>query len=433
MDITRHEARTRLPWRGLVRFGPLAWRDEWVNVLVFQLLVATLLLRLLWLSQPQGSLVFDEVYYVNAARVILGWPVPEGAPYAGAQVGQDPNKEHLPLAKVMIAGSMRLLGDNAFGWRLPSVLFGTAAVGLLYLLVRRLTRRPWLALFAAFIFSFDNLVFVHGRIATLDIFMLSFLILGVYAYAAGRPVMAGGAFALSTMSKFNGMFGLAAIVVFEMLRVALRPECRARKWRHLSDLLLMAGSAIIVFLAVLWPIDRLLAGFDNPIDHAAHVYGYGINLRREGAPQGIESLPWQWLVNEVPIPYFKQELNIVVDGNVVSSRPAVWFVGAMNPFVIAMLPLALAYLLHVAFQRRDDFALLMLALLAATYLPPFATAALAHRISYIFYFLPVLPALCAAIAYLLVDLRLPRIMPLAYAAAVLLGFAAMFPFRTLFQ
>ena len=433
MDITQHEAGTHLPAKGLLRYVPAVWRDEWVGVLVFQLLLATLLLRLLWLSQPQGSLIFDEVYYVNAARVILGWEVPEGAPYFGAQVGQDPNKEHLPLAKLMIAGSMRLLGDNAFGWRLPSILFGTAGVGLLYLLVRRLTRRPWLALFAALIFSLDNLVFVHGRIATLDIFMMTFMLLGIYCYVAERPAMAGGAFALSTLCKINGVFGLVAIAVFEVLRFALRPECRPRRWRSLSDLLVMAGTSIIFFLIVLWPIDRLWTSFDNPIDHAANVYSFGINLRRDDVPQGIESLPWQWLVNEVPIPYFKQDINEVVDDNVVFSRPAIHFIGAMNPFVIAMLPLALAYLLHAAFQKREDFPLAMLALMAATYLPLLAMAAVAHRISYIFYFLPVLPALCAGIAYFLLDLRLPRILPIAYTAAVLLGFIVMFPFRTFFQ
>jgi predicted membrane-bound dolichyl-phosphate-mannose-protein mannosyltransferase len=389
------------------------------------------LLRLLWLSQPQGALVFDEAYYVNAARVMLGWPVPEGGFYAGAQPGQDPNTEHLPLGKLIIAGSMRLLGDNAFGWRLPSVLFGTAAVGLLYLLVRRLTGRAWVALFSAFIFSFDNLVFIHGRIATLDIFMLSFLLLGLYWYTVERPALAGAALALSTLCKLNGVYGLAAIAGFEVLRFALRPECRARLWRTAADLSTLFGSFLIAFVAVLWPLDAFWTGYDNPVDHVAHVYRYGVALRREGAPLGIESLPWQWLANQIPIPYLKVNASVIVDGTVVGSHSTVEFLGAMNPFVIAMLPLALAYLGYAALQTRGDFALIMLALFGATYLPPFAAAVLMDRISYIFYFLPVLPAICAGIAYFLLDTRLPRIVPLTYAASVLLGFGVLFPFRTL--
>lgn len=430
-DIAEEQATwSRLPraaWSWLAR---LASEEGWANALAFQLVVATALLRLLWLNQPSGSLIFDELYYVNAARVILGWEVPEGMPYAGAEPGHDPNVEHLPLAKVIIAGSMRAFGDNAYGWRLPSVLFGTLAVAALYLMVRRLTRRPWLALFAAFIFSFDNLVFVHGRIATLDIFMLALLLLGLYAYVARRPALAGIALALSTLAKFSGIFGLLTIGCFEALRLALQPAARAHSRRTVADLLIVSGAFTVAFLTVLWPLDHAFSGFASPVQHVAYVYSYGVSLHREDGPQGIESLPWQWLANQVPIPYLRQEVNTLVDGKVVASRATVSFVGEMNPFIIGMLPLVLAYLLHAALSKRDDLSLLLLALLATTYLPPFASAVLFHRISYIFYFLPVLPALCAGIAYLLLDLRLPRLLPLAYAASVLLGFVVLFPFQT---
>src|SRR5512133_2658578 len=79
----------------LVAGDPRPTRPSWTwllpsaqAVLVIVLLASTFT-RVVWLSKPTGALIFDEAYYVNAARVLLGWEVPAGAPYAGQPVGLD--------------------------------------------------------------------------------------------------------------------------------------------------------------------------------------------------------------------------------------------------------------------------------------------------------------------------------------------------------
>ena len=56
---------------------------------------------------------------MNAARVILGIDVPEGGKYGDREKYLDPNTEHPPLGKLLMAGSMAAFGDNGIGWRHP--------------------------------------------------------------------------------------------------------------------------------------------------------------------------------------------------------------------------------------------------------------------------------------------------------------------------
>src|SRR4051794_1659258 len=51
------------------------------TILFGLLLIFPLVTRLIWLDIPTKGTIFDETYYVNAARVILGYDVPEGGKY----------------------------------------------------------------------------------------------------------------------------------------------------------------------------------------------------------------------------------------------------------------------------------------------------------------------------------------------------------------
>src|SRR5438874_10612772 len=119
------------------RLQALLARDRAPLALLALLCVVSLAARAAWLGAPCRSpcrivsdhvLIFDEVYYVNAARVIAGIDPAVGAPYADSPLGVDPNSEHPQLAKLVIAGSIELFGDGPFAWRLGSLVYGTVAI-----------------------------------------------------------------------------------------------------------------------------------------------------------------------------------------------------------------------------------------------------------------------------------------------------------------
>jgi len=134
-------------------------------------------MRIFRLSIP-SKYVFDEVYHVPTLRA-FSQNNPAG--YEWWQTAPEPNTAydwlHPPLAKLIQAASVKILGDNSFAWRFPSAVFGTFSILALYFLTLTLFKNKQLALLAAFIFSLDGLQLTMSRIAMNDIFVTAWIIL----------------------------------------------------------------------------------------------------------------------------------------------------------------------------------------------------------------------------------------------------------------
>src|ERR1700722_18035485 len=110
--------------------------------------------------------IYDETYYVPAAKAIL-------------QAGQDPNPQHPPLGKELIAAGIRLAGDRPGGWGGLRTVFGSLTLVAFYFLALAVLQDSSAALFAALLALFNNLLFVLARIAMLEVFMTAFLFAGL--------------------------------------------------------------------------------------------------------------------------------------------------------------------------------------------------------------------------------------------------------------
>ncbi len=423
-------------------------------------LVALLLLlsfsfgaRVFYLGEPCSSpctggrshaLIFDEAYYVNAARVIAGIHPPLGVPYADAPLGKDPNAEHPQLAKLIIAGTIELFGDNPWGWRLGSVIFGLIAIVAMYGLVRAARGSPWLATGAAAVMALDNLMLIHGRIATLDIYTVAMVLVAAAFYVRGWALAAGLALGIAGCMKLVGLGVLPAFVLLEVFRVVWARRGDPGIWRtaraRLKPLLIMfAGTAATLLLGV-WVLDLLMPAYDpgthiiyagSPFTHIGHMLDYAANLKALPNATGISSTPWQWLLDQKPIDYSRVAVNSLTNGKIVASRAVFYARGEINPFILwAAIP-ALFAAISAAWYERDELAALGAAWCVGTFAVFVIQASLFDRIAYLYYMLLVLPGIYLVTVRLFSPGRVPRAATIGWALALVYGFVDLYPVQSL--
>jgi dolichyl-phosphate-mannose-protein mannosyltransferase len=393
------------------------------SVIALALFVAAHLALLAGITTP-GKFVFDEVHYVPAARQML------------EPVMAQPmlNPMHPPLAKQIIALSIRIFGDSALGWRYPGTLFGALAVVAMYLCGLVLFEAQEPAIACALIAFFNQMLFVMARTAMLDIFALAFGLFGIAAFMHGfkqrRPhlwfALAGVAFGLSTACKWSGLFPLAvAIAIVAMVRLLqgwgtqfadaresdwYRPELWPDfRWYHVvACFVLIPATAYLpsfvpitgLSLSELWEAQHRIFSDNTTTAIPGHTY--------------MSSWPsWPFLVRPVWFLFDK-----IADGRFA----AVIFLG--NPLVLwpALAALAVALRDVVVTRRRDAF--LIVAFYFGLYL---SWALLPRALGFLYYYLPAATFASVALVYVLRHGRTPRWLLWAYVVIAAAAFAAMLP------
>ena len=397
-------------------------------------------------SANDHKLVFDEVYYVNAARRIAGVPVPAGMPYSTAPAGLDPNAEHPQLAKLIIAGSIEVLGDGPLAWRLGSLIAGSLAILGLFALVRAAGGSRWLGLGAATLMAADNLLLVHGRIGTLDIYVVAVMLWAAVAYLRGHPIVAGILIGVGSCIKLVAPDVLLVLVGIEA--VGLWSARRSGGVRAAAGSLALrlgscAAAAAATFFALLAILDRLAPPYDpstgkpvggGPLAHLRHMLSFaGAQVSRHG-PHGIASYPWQWFGDYKTIVYL----------NIVPGRPApglerihpeAHFLGAISPPILLLalpgLALALWSLRPASAAGGERTGLVALAWVLGTFLPFQLASMIGDRTSYLYYMVIVMPGVYIAVARFVAHPRAPRWLVGLWVVGVAAAVVLMYPFTPL--
>lgn len=324
-----------------------------LSVLIALIFFALSLIRL---TVP-GTPFFDEVHYLPAARAVL-------------DLGMATNIEHPPLAKQIMAAGIAVFGDNAFGWRIMSAIFGTLA---LFAAMRAIwfARQTRAASLLTGLFTGTNfLLFVHARIAMLDVFMAAFVMIALWMFAGAvrenetgrwRLILCGLALGAAMASKWNaiplavlpGLVFLAARWQAERRRLILS----TRGWPVAGISLWEAGIwlgllPLAVYALSFWPFLFWTVPSGDPtglIDLHQTMLAMQTQVPE---PHPYQSVWWQWAANQRAIWYLYEN----VDG----AQRGVMLIG--NPVTMWFGLIALLWCIRAAWreQRRDAAALVVL-------------------------------------------------------------------------
>lgn len=216
---------------------------------LFLLVFFSLFIRLFRINEPNYK-YFDEVYHVVTAEAYARNDPAAYNPFAPPpEKGTAYDWLHPPLAKLIQAGSINLLGDTPFAWRLPSAIFGTGIVLATFFLAYIIfgTR---VAVFSSIVIAFENLNLVLSRITMNDVFVTFFIIVSFtfgYYYLKNNLwkylILTSVFLGLAIASKWTGFYAIGAIFGLTVLRKLLDKKIQVR------DLLLLIIPASIYLLS----------------------------------------------------------------------------------------------------------------------------------------------------------------------------------------
>ena len=356
--------------------------------------IAAFLVRIINLGSPKG-LVFDEVYYVDGARDLLKY---------GVEVnGSNPEFiVHPPVGKWLIASGIKLFGDNEFGWRFASAVFGTLLILLFARLVHVLFYSPLLTALGAALMALDGLLLVHSRTALLDLFLTFFTLLGVLLWHRNRHIWAGIAFGLAIGCKWSAIYFVAIIGLVAVYRILIAHDIR-KTLKPIAAKFAQYGLLPVFVYTLTWAgwfmSDRGWSrqSSKNPLSSWIHYHSEMLNFHTGlTATHPYQANPWSWLIMGRPTSFFYDSPKGCSAENCAQEvlalgTPLLWWVGSIAIAVV------LGYWIKSLINHRIDNAANLVVLgLAAGYLPWFA---MQQRTVFTFYAIIIEPFLILAIIY----------------------------------
>jgi dolichyl-phosphate-mannose-protein mannosyltransferase len=425
------------------------------TVLLIAILSFAFVTRVYRLHEP-AAYVFDEVYHAVTAKLISH---NDPRAYEWWNPAPEPNTAvdwlHPPLAKYTQALGILIFGENSFGWRISSAIFGLLVIAMVYSLTKEAFESEGVALLAAGLASLDGLLLTQSRVAMNDIHVTFFILLTLTWYFKHRKTnqlkwlwLTGLGIGLAAASKWSGAFALAIVGLFEVLRLfkLLGYHFHQKAFSKAFTSLISFTSLRFLILLVL-PISLYLLSYTQMFYqgksffcfkqvaiqgecyfdvvthsdgtttekyishfHELHkqIWWYQTNLE---ATHDYQSRPWQWFLNLRPVWYHVQYLSNQQIANIYAlSNPALAWLGVAT---------VMTTLLYFGYELGAQVSLLArkktkifsqtntlnpLVFIVVSYLAVWLPWQHSPRIMFFYHYTPAIPLICILIAYWLTQL-----------------------------
>lgn len=343
--------------------------------MLFLLLIIffNLLLRLYRLDYNRGQPIFDEaVYYRQAALSYL-------------QNRDDPNFEHPPLAKEIWALSIKLLGDNATGWRLPSLLFSLLAQLVVYFLLKEILRDRLIAGLTTIFLSLDFMYFIHARLMVPEMIFVAFCWTSILFFWKFRQThklffltLTAIFFALALATKWTGLLLTLPFLVLLLQQKAFR--------NLVQVVLTLTSASLLIYLLTYLPYLGRHSGWDL-LNLQLRIINFWFNFSQR---LGLKLSPELYFTNHASAWILNPSWiyhGFVDEGGRIQTIWAMY-----NPILwTASIFYWLKYLLKKGWRNLDEGPGFLSLLVISFYLPWL----LVTRVEYPYYFLVGLPFLYA--------------------------------------
>ena len=365
----------------------------------------------------RNSMYFDEIYHARTAYEFLH----DMKTYENT---------HPPLGKILISVGIALFGMNPFGWRIIGTLFGIAMLPFFYLFAKKLTGDTPASALTTWLFAFDFMHFTQTRIATIDVYIVFFVICMYYflycflcrdflATSLERLylflALGGLSMGLGIACKWSGVYAGAGLglLFFGHLIHLQRTYAHSRKsasegveaYAQFPKRVVKICLFCIIFFVLIPAVIYLFSylpfrdGTDagllkRMLENQKNMLSYHNNLV---ATHYFASPYYEWPLIIRPIWYYSGVLSDGMrEGISAFGNPLVWWLG---------IP-AFLYMIYLSLFKKDRRALFLVIGYLAQYLPWL----LVKRLTFIYHYFPCVVFLALMIGYSFRNLKeyLPR-------------------------